>query len=93
MRNSIKLTRKLQKEREKLIEKMSRDDITEEEWEFYKKQFDTYTTALKHHPWASGDAVLTVLGNLLGIGMILNFEQVNLLQTKALAFVMKGKVK
>lgn len=39
----------------------------------------------------SPDAVLAVAGNLLGIGLILNYERMHIVTTKALGFVMKTK--
>jgi len=38
------------------------------------------------------DTVLTVGGNLLGILLILNYEQAHVVVTKAITFVMKGKL-
>lgn len=40
----------------------------------------------------SPDVVATVVGNLVGIGMILSYEHVNVITSKALGFVMKPKV-
>ena len=40
----------------------------------------------------SPDTMAVVVGNLAGIGLILNFEKVNVIATKALGFVLKGRV-
>jgi hypothetical protein len=40
----------------------------------------------------SADIVATVIGNLVGIGMILGYEHVNVITSKALGFVVKPKV-
>jgi hypothetical protein len=40
----------------------------------------------------SSDVVATVIGNLVGIGMILSYEHVNVITSKALGFVVKPKV-
>lgn len=36
--------------------------------------------------------MLSVGGNLLGIGLILNYERLNTITTKALGFVIKGRI-
>ena len=40
----------------------------------------------------SGDALVAVAGNLLGIGLILSYERVHVVTSKALGFVMKSKL-
>lgn len=40
----------------------------------------------------SPDTIAVVLGNLLGIGLILGYEQRNVITSKALGFVLKGRV-
>ena len=40
----------------------------------------------------SHDALVAVFGNLAGIGLILNFEKLNVITTKALGFVLKSRV-
>lgn len=40
----------------------------------------------------SPDTLVAVAGNLLGIGLILQYERVHIVTTKALGFVMKSKV-
>lgn len=40
----------------------------------------------------SPDALVTVAGNLLGIGLILQHERLHIVTSKALSFVMKTKV-
>lgn len=40
----------------------------------------------------SKDTLLIVGGNLLGIMMILNFERLNVVTSKALSFVLKSKI-
>jgi hypothetical protein len=40
----------------------------------------------------SKDALLAVAGNLLGIGLILNYEQAHVIATKALGFVSKARI-
>ena len=40
----------------------------------------------------SPDTLAVVFGNLIGIGCILNFEKVNIITSKAMGFVLKGRV-
>lgn len=40
----------------------------------------------------SPDALLAVAGNLLGIGLILQYERLHIVTSKALGFVLKAKV-
>jgi hypothetical protein len=40
----------------------------------------------------SPDTIAVVLGNLLGIGIILTYEKANIIVSKALGFVIKGRV-
>lgn len=38
------------------------------------------------------NTVAIIAGNLLGIGLILSYEKLNVITTKALSFVIKGRV-
>ena len=40
----------------------------------------------------SPDTIAIIAANLLGIGMILGFEKANVVTSKALGFIMKGRV-
>jgi len=40
----------------------------------------------------SPDTVAIVVGNLLGIGLILGYERAGIITTKALGFVLRGRV-
>lgn len=40
----------------------------------------------------SPDVIATIAGNLLGIGIILGYERAHVITTKALGFVIKGRV-
>ncbi len=40
----------------------------------------------------SPDTIAVIAGNLLGIGLILGYEQANVITTKALGFVLRGRV-
>lgn len=40
----------------------------------------------------SPDTIAVIAGNLLGIGLILSYEKLNVISTKALGFVLRGRV-
>lgn len=40
----------------------------------------------------SPDTIAIIAGNLIGIGLILSFEKLNVISSKALGFVLKGRV-
>lgn len=46
----------------------------------------------KHDFIVSPDALATIAGNLLGIMLILNYERMHVITTKAIGFVIKGRV-
>jgi hypothetical protein len=69
-----------------LVEAETKEDISEvlllmERYRELKKK--------KHF---SPDTLLVVAGNLLGIVLILNYEKLNVVTTKALTFVIRGRV-
>lgn len=43
-------------------------------------------------PKISPDTIAIIAGNLLGIGLILSYEKLNVITTKALGFVLRGRV-
>lgn len=53
-----------------------------------KSEDETRSIARKLKP----DTLIIVAGNLLGILLILNYEETNIIRTKALSFVLKGRV-
>lgn len=97
----LKLTRKdeertaIQKEIDNVIESMSSLDPT---CELYKKQIEVLESLIeldkKQNPKKkiSPDTIAVIAGNLLGIGLILVFEEKHVITSKALGFVLKGRV-
>lgn len=92
MRLSKETKRRLIEERDLALDKMSMEGITEDEWNYYKKQYEGYSEMLKCKWKISPDTLLIVGGNLLGILLILNFEKADIITSKALSFVLKGRV-
>ncbi len=53
-----------------------------------KIEIETKKVTIKVSP----DTIAIIAGNLLGIALILGFEKANVLTSKALGFVMRGRV-
>ncbi len=92
MKLSKEMRKKIEAQRDLMIEKMGRNDISIEEWTLYKTKYDGYCEMLKRQWKVSPDTLLTVGGSLLGILCILNFEKGSILTSKALTFVTRGRV-
>jgi len=67
-------------------------DESVKHWEVLKKALEEYDKLGKKDRKFSPDAILAVMGNLAGILLILNFEKMDIIRSKAISFVLKGKV-
>jgi len=61
-------------------------------FESLKKKYDVISNMLTADWKISPDTLLIVGANLLGILLILNHERLDIISTKALGFVIKGRV-
>ncbi len=61
-------------------------------WEVLSKSLEEYDKLAKSDWKVSPDTLLVVAGNLLGIVLILTYEKANIVVSKALNFVLKGRV-
>jgi len=61
-------------------------------WEVLKHSLEEYDKLAKNNWKVSPDTLLVVAGNLLGIVLILTYEKANIITTKALNFILKGRV-
>ena len=82
---------KIKTEREKVFEKMCKED-SYEDWELLNKKYKAYTEMMKPSWTVTPDTLVVAGANLLGIILILNFEKMDLVRSKAMNFVLKGKV-
>ena len=87
------LKSKIKVARAKVFEEMSKEGISQDEWGKLSEKYKMYTsmlsgTALKFTP----DTVLIAATNILGIVLILNFEKLDIVRSKALGFILKGRV-
>lgn len=88
-----KSTKKMiREEREKCFIKMSNPDIDLDDWEELNTKYQAYDEMLKPSWKFTPDTVLVVGGQLLSILCILNFERFDIVRSKAIGFVMKGRV-
>ena len=90
---------KLSKEaRQKLkaeLNRIAKEMLLEEDpakLKLLKERYDVISDLLKTDWKVSSDTLVIVGANLLGIILILKFEQLDIITTKALSFVIKGRV-
>ena len=90
---------KLSKEaRQKLkaeLNRIAKEMLLEEDpakLKLLKERYDVISDLLKTDWKVSPDTLVIVGANLLGIILILKFEQLDIITTKALSFVIKGRV-
>lgn len=93
----LKFTRKqtkLEQEIESIFEEMEELDLCSEEYELALSRLETLyeLQGMAGKTSVSKDTMLIVGGNLLGILLILKYEDMNVLTSKALGFVIKGRV-
>lgn len=91
MRLGRGMKRKIMEEQEKAFIEMSEASI-QKDWDTANKRYQAYTEMLKPSWKFTPDTILVVGGNLLGILLILNFEKLDIVRSKAISFVLKGKV-
>lgn len=86
---------KLEKEIDQVLEELSYVSAGSEEYEIIVKNLAAlYEVKGKEKTRNSiaPDTLAVVAGNLLGIIMILGYEKANVITSKALGFVLKGRV-
>ena len=67
-------------------------DESIDHWEVLKRSLEEYEKLSKTNWKVSPDTLLVVAGNLAGILLILNFEKMDIVRSKAMSFVLKGRV-
>lgn len=83
---------KIKAEREKVFEEMSVKGTTQKEWDDLNKKYQAYTEMMKPSWTVTPDTLLIAVTNLAGIVLILNFEKLDIVRSKAMSFVLKGRV-
>lgn len=82
-----------QKELDRALTELSKHPIESEEYANAIKNIDVLCTARaqKATDVPSIDTILMVAANLLGIIVVLNYEQTHILTSKAMNFIIKGR--
>lgn len=92
----MKLTREMKKtvkeERAKLLEMMRDPNITTEDWKELNNKYQAYTEMLKPSWKVSPDVIVSGIFSLGGILAILNFEKMDIVRSKAMSFVFRGRL-
>lgn len=85
---------KLEKEIDNLLNEMDYQDKSSDEYaKNVRHLYRLYDARNKEKPRSvSPDTVLLVAANLLGIVLILKYEQLNTITSRAINFVFKGRV-
>ena len=79
-------------ERDATFLKMCKEGITKEEWDILNKQYQTYNEMLKPTWRISPDALFGGLMTIGSIFMVLNYEKVDIVRSKAFSLIPKGRV-
>lgn len=87
---SKSMRKQIMKQRDYVFQLMSKEGITQEQWNDLNERYQAYNNMLKPGWKVTPDTVLIVLCNLLGIILILKHEKIDIITSKALGFVMKG---
>lgn len=84
----------IEKEIDSVLDRMKVTDPSTKEYSAMNDNVERLYKAKAHARSAhvTPDAVLLVAGNLMGLWMIMNFEKTEILRTKALSFVLKGRI-
>lgn len=84
----------LEKEIDTVLDTMGNISPDSKEYEAMAKNLKVLyeAKALEKSKRVSPDTIAVVAGNLLGIGLILVYEKANIITTKAIGFVLRGRV-
>ena len=77
------------------LDRIAKEMLLEEDptkLKLLKERYDTISDLLKTEWKISPDTLVIVAANLLGIILILKYEQLDIISSKALSFVIKGRV-
>jgi hypothetical protein len=79
-------------ERDAIFLKMCQKDITKEEWDTLSKRYHTYNEMLKPTWRISPDVLFSGLISLGSIILVLNYEKLDIVRSKAFSLIPKGRV-
>lgn len=79
-------------ERDAIFLKMCQKDITKEEWDTLSKRYHIYNEMLKPTWRISPDVLFSGLISLGSIILVLNYEKLDIVRSKAFSLIPKGRV-
>ena len=83
---------RIKAEREKVFTRMSAEDVTVKDWDELNKRYQAYSEMIKPSWTVTPDTLLIALTNLAGIVLVLNYEKIDIVRSKAMSLVLKGRV-
>ena len=78
--------------RNEIFEKMSTKDISTKEWDELNKKYRAYSDMMKPSWTLTPDTILLAATNIVGIVLVLNFEKIDIVRSKAMGMLLKGRV-
>jgi len=90
MRLTKKQKDQIKMEKERLLMEMSAES-DQDKWDDLNEKYKAYDEMLKPSWKISPDTILVVAGGLLQVLLILNFEKLDVITSKAINFVIKGR--
>lgn len=92
--NKVDKRSNLEKEIDNVLKRMSELDPDSKEYSAMASNLELLFSAKSKEKdrKISPDTLAVIAGNLLGIGLILTYEKANVITSKALGFVIKGRV-
>lgn len=93
LKNTKKDESKLEQEIDSILERMKDMELQSDDYEVAVERLSALYRIQRDIPkWnVSPDTVAMVAGNLFGILLILKYEDMNIITSKALGFVLKGR--
>lgn len=84
----------LEKEIDTLLDRMNKMDPTSDDYAKLVKHLDilAQAKAKEKSTCVSPDTIAIIVGNLVGILLIIGYEKANVISSKALGFVLRGRV-
>lgn len=92
MRLSRGMRKQIIEERDYVFKLMSVKGVDQDTWDDLNKRYQIYNKMLQTSWKISPDTLAIVLCNLVGIILVLKHEKIDIVTSKALGFVMKGRV-
>ena len=83
---------KIKAVRNNVFDKMCVEGISKQDWDELNRQYQAYTEMLKPTWKVTPDTLIVAATNLAGIILVLNFEKIDIVRSKAMSLLLKGRV-